>query len=79
VPTPAHSLGQVHDREGYSPLLENGQAREILRQGVRIELTRLLAPQWEAVLSGEHFRQRANLGIFELDNHGLYFGVRHRY
>ena len=73
------SLGQVHDREGYSPLLENGQAREILRQGVRIELARLLAPQWEAVLSGEHFRQRANLGIFELDNHGLYFGVRHRY
>ena len=73
------SLSQVGDREGYSPLLENDRTRKILRQSLRVELARPLAPRWEAVLAAEHFRQRANLALFELDNLGLYFGVRHRY
>jgi len=73
------SLGHVRDHEGYSPLLDNGEARTILRQSARLELARPLAPRWEAVLAAEYFRQRANLALFELDNHGLYFGVRHRY
>lgn len=73
------SLGQVRDREGYSPLLDNGETRTILRQSVRVEFARPFAPRWEAVLAAEHFRQRANLALFELNNHGLYFGVRHRY
>ncbi|WP_435750943.1 hypothetical protein [Thauera sp. AutoDN2] len=73
------SLGQVLDREGYSLLLNEGEAREILRQALRLELARPLAPHWEAVLAVEHFRQRANLALFALQNHGLYFGVRHRY
>ncbi len=72
-------LGHVADRDGYSPLLDAGQARTVLRHSARAELSRALDRHWELAVSMDWFRQRSSLAIFEVDNVGLYFGARYRH
>lgn len=73
------SLGAVRDAAGYSPLLDDNRVRHVRRYAIRMELTRALGPRSELVAGIDHFRQRASLTLFELDNLGLYFGARYRY
>lgn len=72
-------MGYIGDRNGYSPFLDAGQVRTVLRRAARVELTRALDRHWELAASIDWFRQRASLAIFEIDNLGLYFGARYRY
>lgn len=72
-------LGHVGDRDGYSPLLDGGEVRTVLRRSARAEVNLALDRQWELAASIDWFRQRASLAIFEIDTVGLYFGARYRY
>lgn len=73
------SLGSVRDTDGYSPLLQYNAERHIRRSALRLELVRPVGTHWEGVASIEYFRQQSNIGLFELNNLGLYFGARYRY
>lgn len=72
-------ISQIRDDEGYSPLLSYNETRRIRRQSLRLEFIKPLTPRWDATVSAEHFRQQSNLRLFELNNHGLYFGARYHY
>lgn len=73
------SLGSVRDTDGYSPLLQYNAERHIRRSALRLEVVRPVDAHWEGVASLEHFRQQSNIGLFELNNLGLYLGARYRY
>lgn len=73
------SLAQVRDTAGYSPLLEYNATRHIRRSALRLEASRPIGEHWDLTSSLEYFSQRANIGLFELNNLGLYFGARYRY
>jgi len=73
------NLGAVHDADGYSSLLASNARRHVWRSAVRIELAHPLTRHWELGASLEYFRQQSNIGLFGLDNTGLYFGARYRY
>lgn len=73
------NLGAVNDADGYSSLLASNASRHVWRSAARIELARPLTRHWELGASLEYFRQQSNIGLFGLDNTGLYFGARYRY
>lgn len=59
---------QLKDAEGYSPLLEGGEVREVRRSSHRLQLDWLAAPgQWAGLtwqLALERLRDRSNLALF---------------
>ncbi len=73
------NLDYVADRDAYSPLLDAGEPRTVLRQAARAEWTRPLNRRWELAASIDWFRQRSSLALFEIDNLALYFGARYRH
>lgn len=56
-------MARYRDRDGYSPLLDNGARRRIDRTAAFIELTRPLAPQWKIGFELHLLRDRSNLAI----------------
>lgn len=73
------SVVQVDDADGYNPLLQFNATRHLRRNALRLELDRPLVPHWHATASVEYFAQRSNVDLFELDNLGVYLGLRYRF
>lgn len=70
------SLTLLRDSEGYSPLLEHHAIRQQQRAYARIEYSRPVNSDWEAVVTGELSYQRSNLALFEQRGTVLWFGLR---
>ena len=77
---------RLADRDGYSPLLENGAAREIGQTQFNLELTRPLGAFFggrgngtEWVLQLQHTRQSSNLVIFRYQGTSTFSGLRARW
>jgi hypothetical protein len=77
---------RLADRDGYSPLLENGAAREIGQAQFNLELTRPLGAFFggrgngtEWVLQLQHTRQGSNLVIFRYQGTSTFSGLRARW
>lgn len=66
----------LRDSQGYSPLLEHNAQREQMRAYARIEYSRPISTDWEALVTGELAYQRSNLALFEQRGTVVWFGLR---
>jgi hypothetical protein len=69
----------LNDTEGYSPLLENNEARRIFRQDLSLSLRQQLTTEWDALVTAEILRQRSNLELFSYNGSSLMIGVVRRF
>lgn len=69
-------LAHQRDAEGYSPLIEGGQARRLLRTHARLALARPLTPTLEGLVVAEWTQQQSNLALFEQRGQMLALGLR---
>ena len=70
------------DRQGYSPLLEDGARRDVERLGYRVSLSRPLGGQsarWILQMDYERVADRSNLPLFNLDDGVLLLGLRYTF
>lgn len=75
-------IGHYRDADGYSPLLENGARRGVVRTSLR--LTWLWEfdpgrPEWSLQSEFEHLEDRSNIDIFNLRNTRIAVGLRYQY
>lgn len=69
-------LQRLQDAAGYSPLLESGAARRILRSTLRVELQTQPRADSQWLIGVEWVRQHSNLGLFSLRSFGPYVAWR---
>lgn len=73
-------LSRVHDRDGYSPLLDNNARRKLAQSQFSLELSKPLdLANWgglEAVVQLSAVHQNSNLSLFRFDSVSLYGGLR---
>lgn len=69
-------LAHQNDADGYSPLIENGAARRLLRAHGKLVLAHPLTPALEGLIVAEITRQQSNLPLFELSGQMLGLGLR---
>ena len=72
------TLANSHDDQGYSPLIDNGAARDIRRVTARAELAWRLRDGWYAVGWAEHTRQDSNVALFGLRQTVVMTGLRYQ-
>ncbi len=73
------AYARIGDREGYSALLADNASRQVTRYALRFEMLHPVASRWDASLGLEYFNQRSNIDLFQLDNLGVYVGLRYRH
>ena len=69
-------VSHQQDESGYSPLLESGRSRTLDRYSDRLELQQPLTPASHWSIGFEAARQRASIGLFEVQSAGPYLAWR---
>lgn len=70
---------RVLDTRGYNPLLADNAVREVTRTALGLAWSTpvaALGEPWQAVFDLQRFRQRSNLGVFDLSGHLLQLSLR---
>lgn len=70
---------RVLDVRGYNPLLADNAVREVTRTAAGLTWSMPLpglGEPWQAVFDAQRFRQRSNLGVFELSGHLLQLSLK---
>lgn len=73
------AYAQIRDQGGYSVLLDDNASRQLSRYALRFEVLHPVTSHWNASVGLEYFNQRSNIELFQLDNLGVYVGLRYRY
>ena len=73
----AAQRGRLLDREIYSALL-GGQPRAVERRSGRVSYEYPLTKHLSVIGSYEKTLQNSNIGLFNIENNGLYFGIKFR-
>lgn len=55
----------TRDQEGYNPLMQNNQKRQLTRHELELDWRRQLSDALELRVSGQHYRQYSNLDLFD--------------
>ena len=71
-----------HDSQAYSPLLQSGEPRKIIKKAAKIEYTQHLvssnpAQPWQMLAGLEWAEHHANIRLFNLRSWGPYAGLRY--
>jgi hypothetical protein len=69
-------LSHQRDQSGYSPLLENNDARRVNRATVRFEYDYPISRDWSVVATFDGTLQRSNLPLFDVSGAAAYLGFR---
>lgn len=72
-------LARSNDAEGYSPLLENNAAREILRRGYQVQWQTPTSDRWSLVVNWSRNASLSNLSLFRQRGASLSVGVQKQF
>lgn len=67
---------QQTDATGYSPIIDNGSTRSVVRRAARLEYQHPLGPATLWVVGAERVAQSSTLTLFQQDSWGAYSGLR---
>ncbi len=76
------TVGHYRDAHGYSPLLENGAVRRVVRSSVKLSWLwefNPARPEWALQAELERWEDRSNLDIFDVHNNRAAIGLRYQY
>ena len=67
---------QHQDASGYSPIIDSGRSRKILRSAARVEYQYYFSKGFQGILGAEWVGQTSNIELFRLSSRGVYSGLR---
>ena len=67
---------QQQDSSSYSPIIDSGRSRKMLRTAARVEYQYSFSSAVQGVLGAEWVGQTSNIELFRLNSRGLYSGLR---